>query len=92
MLLTLVSFKDKQLDTYTTPQVTDLKEYDEIREDARRQIIQSQNRGVFKGKNLVKVGIWDSKTGTIQACDPEFLLNCDEIISEAEDYERSQKA
>lgn len=91
MKYTLIAFEDKQLKLYTTPSVTDLKDTEEIIEDCRAQIIRSDKRAIFKRKNLVKVGIWDSKTGTIKACDPEFLLNCDEVISAAEDYERNQK-
>lgn len=92
MLFTLICFKDKQLDKYTIPSSTDLLDSESIKEDAIGQIIKSDKRAIFKGKNLVKIGTFDTKTGAIVACDPEFLLNCDEVISNAEDYERSQKA
>lgn len=91
MLVTLVCFKDKQLETYTIPQATDLLDIEAIKEDCTKQIVKSDKRVVFKGKNLVKIGTFDTKTGTVEACDPEFLLNCDEVISNAEDYERSKK-
>lgn len=88
MIYTVFCFKDKQLDKYTAPALSQLKDLQELKEDVRSQIIKTDNRRVFLEKNLVVVGSFDNTTGLITSHDPEFLLNCDEVISEVQDYER----
>lgn len=91
MLFSILSFKDKQLNKFTLPSYSDLKDFNEIKEDAESQIVKSDKRAIFKGKDLYKIGTFDNQTGTIEVCDPEFILNCDSVISAAEDYERKAK-
>lgn len=91
MKYTVIGFKDKQVGLFTSPSLVNLNDSEDIKEDVRVQIVKSDRRQVFKGKNLVIFGQFDSKTGRYDVHDPEFLLNCDEVISECDDYERRQK-
>lgn len=92
MKFMLFCFKDKQLNRFTIPNVSQLSDPIDLADDVRSQIVKSDKRDVFKGKNLVVLGTFDNNTGTIESHDPEFVLNCDEVISEALDYERSKEA
>lgn len=91
MIYSVIGFKDKQVNLFTTPGLSNLKDHEEIKEDVRIQIVKSDKRQIFKGKNLVIYGTFDSATGKYDVHDPEFLLNCDEVISECDDYERRKK-
>lgn len=91
MIYTVIGFKDKQVNLYTSPALSNLKDPEDIKEDVRVQIVKSNNRAVFKGKNLVIYGTFNSATGKYNVKDPEFLLNCDEVLSDCEDYERRKK-
>ena len=94
MVYTLFCFKDKQLDKYTAPSLSNLKDYEDLKEDVRTQIVKTDSvkRNVFLEKNLVVLGTFDANTGVIISHDPEFLLNCDEVISEVQDYERRKNS
>lgn len=91
MIYSVIGFKDKQIGRFTAPALSSLKEAEDIKEDVRIQIVKSTNRDVFKGKNLVLFGEFDSSTGQYNVHDPEFLLNCDDVISECNDYERRKE-
>lgn len=91
MKYTVFCFKDKQLGLYTVPSVSQLSDPEDLKDDVRAQIIKSDKRDIFKGKDLVCLGTYDNKTGLYDTGDPEFLLNCDEVISQAFDYERSKE-
>lgn len=90
MKYTLFCFLDKQLNKYTAPSMSNFHDPEELKEDVRVQIIKSDNRRVFKEKNLVILGEYDNETGNIVSHDPEFVLNCDEVLSEISDYERAK--
>lgn len=92
MKYTLFCFKDKQINKFTAPSLSVLHDPEELKEDVRVQIIKSGNRRVFSNKNLVILGEYDNETGNIQSCDPEFVLNCDEVLAEISDYEREKNS
>lgn len=93
MKMTVIAFKDKQLDRFTSPGFDDHGDTEVIKELVRTQIIKLDpvKRKVYEGKNLVVLGTYDNETGLIECHDPEFLLNCDEVISEVQDYERRKQ-
>lgn len=92
MILTVISFWDKQLQRYTSPGYDDHKDPEDIKELVRTQIIKLDplKRKVYEAKNLVVLGTFDTETGKHIVHDPEFILNCDEVISEVQDYERAK--
>lgn len=94
MVYTLFCFKDKQLDKFTSPSLSTLKDKEDLKEDVRTQIVKTdpEKRRVFLEKNLVILGTFDAATGLIESHDPEFVLNCDEVISEVQDYERRKNS
>lgn len=93
MILTVISFWDKQLQRYTSPGYDDHKDPEDIKELVRTQIIKIEpiKRKIFEGKNLVTLGTFDTETGKHTIHDPEILLNCDQVISDVQDYERTSK-
>lgn len=92
MLLTVISFFDKQLKRYTSPGYDDHSDPEVIKELVRTQIVKLDpiKRKVYEEKNLVVLGTFDTETGKHECHDPEFLLNCDEVISQVQDYERNK--
>ena len=93
MKMTVISFWDKQLKRYTSPGYDDHEDPEVIKELVRVQIIKSDpmKRKIYEAKNLVVLGTFDTETGVHECHDPEFILNCDEVISDAQDYERESK-
>lgn len=93
MILTVISFWDKQLQRYTSPGYDDHKDPEDIKELVRTQIIKSEpmKRKIYEAKNLVILGTFDTETGKHEVHDPEIVLNCDQVISDVQDYERTSK-
>lgn len=93
MILTVISFWDKQLKRYTSPGYDDHKDPEDIKELVRTQIIKSEpmKRKIYEAKNLVILGTFDTETGKHDIHDPEIVLNCDQVISDVQDYERTSK-
>lgn len=93
MLMTVISFYDKQLKRYTSPGYDDHNDPEVIKELVRTQIIKSEpmKRKIYEAKNLVVLGTFDTETGKHDVHDPEFILNCDEVISDVQDYERQER-
>lgn len=93
MKMTVISFWDKQLKRYTSPGYDDHEDPEVIKELVRTQIIKSDamKRKIFEAKNLVILGTFDTETGVHEVHDPEFILNCDEVISDVQDYERQER-
>ena len=93
MKLTVISFWDKQLQRYTSPGYDDHKDPEDIKELVRTQIIKSEpmKRKIYEAKNLVILGTFDTETGKHEVHDPEIVLNCDQVISDVQDYERTSK-
>ena len=65
MILTVISFWDKQLQRYTSPGYDDHKDPEDIKELVRTQIIKSEpmKRKIYEAKNLVILGTFDTETG-----------------------------
>lgn len=93
MILTVISFWDKQLQRYTSPGYDDHKDPEDIKELVRTQIIKSEpmKRKIYEAKNLVILGTFDTETGKHEVHDPAIVLNCDQVISDVQDYERTSK-
>ena len=92
MKLTVISFWDKQLNRYTSPGYDDHEDPEVIKELVRTNIIKSDSmkRKIYEAKNLMLLGTFDTETGVHECRDPEFLLNCDQVISDCLDYERKE--
>lgn len=95
MKLAVISFWDKQLKRYTSPGYDDHSDPEVIKELVRTNIIKSDGmkRKIYEQKNLVLLGYFDTETGkhNLNKNGPEFLLNCDEVISDVQDYERNER-
>ena len=93
MKLAVISFFDKQLQRYTSPGYDDHSDPEVIKELVRTNIVKSEpmKRKIYEAKNLVLMGYFDTETGKHEVHDPEFLLNCDEVISNVQDYERNER-
>lgn len=93
MKMTVISFWDKQLKRYTSPGYDDHEDPEVIKELVRTQIIKSDpmKRKIYEAKNLVILGTFDTETGIHQCHDPELILNCDQVISDIQDYERKER-
>ena len=94
MKMTVLSFWDKQLKRYTSPGYDDHEDPEVIKELVRTQIIKSEplKRKIYEAKNLVILGSFDNETGKhVLLPDPELILNCDQVISDIQDYERNER-
>ena len=91
--MTVLSFWDKQLKRYTSPGYDDHEDPEVIKELVRTQIIKSEpmKRKIYEAKNLVILGTFDNETGVHECHDPELILNCDQVISDIQDYERNER-
>ena len=92
--MAVVSFWDKQLKRYTSPGYDDHLDPEVIKELVRTQIIKSEpmKRKIYEAKNLVMLGTFDNESGCHELLsDPELLLNCDQVISDIQDYERNER-
>lgn len=81
MILNIYAFKDNKMRCYTQPFYNDVPE-----ENVKVGIIRAiqgnpEKSGLYKGKVLSRLGIFDDTTGKIEPCEPVYILDCDEVIA-----------
>lgn len=85
MKLNILAMKDVRIGAFGQPHFTDKDIHVEAKELARGLAISEQEvRNKYVGKHLYCLGQFDDETGVITACEPVFLLACDEVESKNE--------
>lgn len=80
MTLTIYSYKDNALGCYSQPFYDD-RPTEHVAVGVSRAIIGSDKKESMKHKVLYKIGTFDDVKGTITACEPELVLDCDEVLA-----------
>ena len=80
MMLSVYAYKDNALGCYTTPFFDD-RPSENVGIGVARAIIASEKKSSMKHKVLYKIGTYDDAKGSITPCEPELILDCDEVLA-----------
>lgn len=80
MKLTIFAYKDNALGCYTTPFFDD-RSIENVGVGVTRAILKSDKKSTMKHKVLYKIGTYDDVSGIICSCDPELIVDCDEVLA-----------
>lgn len=81
MKVSVYSYKDNALGCYSSPFYDD-RPSENVRIGVARAIIGSEKRSSMAHKVLFKIGEFEDTTGIITPIDPEFILDCDEVLAQ----------